>query len=273
MDLRQLSYFIAVAEEGQFTRGSTRLSVAQPAVSSQIGRLENELGEALFHRGRRGVTLTEAGEALLPHARAALSAAQRGRDAIASLRGMLHGRLRIGVSKPLDRRFTEAVGSFHREYPAIEIVLSEQHNEPLLRAVENGEIDAAIVGMPQDFDSAQIRARVISIEPLVVAVRPGDPLSRRRTIRLTDLREKPMITLTRGSRASSSRSSSSPPKVWAWPSCRGRRSGRPRSACWRSPPRASRDARRWSGTSTPARRQDGRSSRLPASTCLRPTDG
>lgn len=199
MDLRQLSYFVAVAEERQFTRGAARVSVAQPAVSSQIGRLERELGEALFHRGQREVILTDAGEGLLPHARAALAAAQRGRDAIASLRGLLHGRLRIGVSKPLDRRFTEAVGSFHRAYPEIEIVLSEQHNEPLLRAVSDGEVDAAVVGMSHDIVSPQIRWRVIAVEALVVAVRVGDPLSRRRTITLAQLRDQPMITLTHGS--------------------------------------------------------------------------
>src|SRR3954468_16143314 len=102
MDLRQLSYFVAVAEERQFTRAAERVSVAQPAVSAQIGRLERELGERLFHRDPRSVTLTAAGDALLPHARAALAAAERGRDTIASLRGMLTGRLRLGVAGPAD---------------------------------------------------------------------------------------------------------------------------------------------------------------------------
>src|SRR5215218_6503434 len=104
MDLRQMSYFVAVAEEGQFTRAAARERVAQPAVSAQVRRLERELGEQLFHRDPRAVALTDAGAALLPHARAALAAAQRGRDTIASLRGLLHGRLRVGVSGPGDSR-------------------------------------------------------------------------------------------------------------------------------------------------------------------------
>lgn len=199
MDLRQLSYFVAVAEEGQFTRASVRVSVAQPAVSAQVRRLERELGETLFHRDQRAVTLTEAGEALLPHARAALAAAERGRDTIASLRGMLQGRLRIGVSRPVDHGLTETLGEFHRAHPAIEILLTEQHNEPLIEAVAAGDVDVAAVGLAGHPLPAQIRTRVIAVEPLVLVVRSGHPLSRRKAITLGQLREQPMITLMRGS--------------------------------------------------------------------------
>src|SRR3954463_12653116 len=117
MDLRQLSYFVAVAEERQFTRAAERVSVAQPAVSAQIGRLEPELGERLLHRAPRTVTLTPAGDALLPHARAALAAAERGRDTIASLRGMLTGRLRVGVAGPVDHRLPGAARGVHPPGP------------------------------------------------------------------------------------------------------------------------------------------------------------
>ena len=199
MDLRQLSYFVAVAEEGQFTRAAARVQVAQPAVSAQVRRLELELGEALFHRDQRAVTLTAAGEALLPHARAALAAAERGRDTIASLRGLLHGRLRIGVSRPVDHRLAETLGAFHRAHPAIEIALREQHNEPLLQAVAAGEIDAAVVGLAGQPLPPQVRTRVIAAEPLVLAVQPGDPLARRRSVTIAQLRDQPMITLTHGS--------------------------------------------------------------------------
>jgi DNA-binding transcriptional LysR family regulator len=199
MDLRQLSYFVAVAEEGQFTRAATRVSVAQPAVSAQIRRLERELGQPLFHRDQRAVRLTAAGEALLPHARAALAAAERGRDEVASLRGLLHGRLRVGVAGPVDHRFAEALGDFHRAHPAVEISVTQQHNEPLLEAVARGDVDAAIVGVGAQPLPPRIRTRVVATEPLVLAVRRGDPLSRRRTVGLAQLREQPMITLVRGS--------------------------------------------------------------------------
>ena len=198
MDLRQLSYVVAVAEEGQFTRAAARESVAQPAISAQIRRLERELGERLFHRDQRGVGLTAAGEALLPHARAALAAAARGRDTIASLRGVLHGRLRIGVSGPGDRRLAATLGEFHRAHPGIEITLGERHNEPLLEALAGGELDAAVIGLPDEPLPPQLRARVIAEDAVVLAVPREHPLSRSRTIAIAALRGQPMITLTRG---------------------------------------------------------------------------
>jgi DNA-binding transcriptional LysR family regulator len=199
MDLRQLSYFVAVAEDEQFTRAANRVAVAQPAVSAQIRRLERELGEVLFHRDRRGATLTIAGAALLPHARAALAAAERGRDTIASLRGLLHGQLRIGVAGPVDHRFAETLGDFHRAHPAIQIVVTNHHNEPLLNAVAGGDIDAAIVGMGVQPLPPELDARVVAIEPLVLGVGRAHPLSDRKTITLGELRDQPMITLIHGS--------------------------------------------------------------------------
>jgi len=198
MELRHLSYFVAVAEEGQVTRAAARLSVAQPAVSAQLRRLERELGEPLFHRDQRGVRLTGAGEAFLPHARAALAAAERGRDAIMSLRGLLTGSLRVGVVRPVDRRFAAALGEFHRAHPAVAIAVVEQHNEPLLEALANGEVDVALVGTARRPPSP-IHTRVIAAEPLVLGVRHDHPLARRRTVTLATLREEPMITLTRES--------------------------------------------------------------------------
>jgi DNA-binding transcriptional LysR family regulator len=198
MELRHLSYFVAVAEEGQVTRAAARLSVAQPAVSAQLRRLERELGEPLFHRDQRGVRLTGAGEAFLPHARAALAAAERGRDAIMSLRGLLTGNLRVGVVRPVDRRFAAALGAFHRAHPAVAIAVVEEHNDPLLEALGNGEVDVALVGTARR-PPPPVRTRVIASEPLVVGLRRDHPLAHRRAVTLAALREEPMITLTRES--------------------------------------------------------------------------
>ncbi len=199
MELRQLRYFTAVADQGQFTRAAATLLVAQPAVSAQIRRLENELGETLFHRDRRSVRLTEAGEALLPHARAALAAADRGRDAIASLRGMLHGRLRIGVAGPIDRPLGQALGELRRAYPEIEVLLTTQNNEPLLDAVANGHIDVGIVGTDVHPVPTQLSTRAIAGEELVLATSREHPLARRKSVTLDSLRVQAFVTLIHGS--------------------------------------------------------------------------
>jgi DNA-binding transcriptional LysR family regulator len=200
MDVRQLSYFVAVAEEQQFTRAALRVAVAQPAVSHQIRRLEAELAEALFHRDARVARLTAAGRELLPHARAAIAAVERGREAVASLRGLLRGTLRVGVVRaPPDRRIFEAIGEFHRAHPAVDIILSEHHNEELLDALTSGESDAAIIGITGEPLPAHVGTRVISSEPLVLAVRRDHPLARRANIAFDRLREHPFVTLIPGS--------------------------------------------------------------------------
>lgn len=200
MDVRQLSYFVAVAEERQFTRAAIRVSVAQPAVSHQIRRLEAELRETLFHRDQRTARLTQAGEELLPHARAAIAALERGRDAVASLHGLLRGTLKVGVVRaPVDRRIFGVLGDFHRAHPAVEIILTEHHNERLHEALARGDADAAFIGITGEPLPPHVRARVIATEPLVLAVRPDHPLSLRSSVSFGRLREYPLITLTRGS--------------------------------------------------------------------------
>ena len=200
MDLRQLSYFVAVAEEQQFTRAATRLSVAQPAVSYQIRRLEAELGEPLVHRDQRAARLTAAGQELLPHARAAIATVERGRAAVASLHGLFHGTLSVGlVRAPLDRRIFRTLGDFHRAHPAVEIVLTEQHNQELLEALARGDADAAVIGITGEPLPPHVRTRVIATEPLLLAVRPDNPLARRAGVTINTLRDCPLITLTPGS--------------------------------------------------------------------------
>jgi DNA-binding transcriptional LysR family regulator len=176
------------------------VSVAQPAVSYQIRRLEAELGEPLFHRDQRAARLTEAGQELLPHARAAIAALERGRDAVASVRGLLHGTLRVGIVRgPVDRAIFEALGDFHRAHPAVEIILTEQHNEELHQALARGDTDAAVIGITGEPLPPHVGARVIATEPLVVAVRAHHSLARRAGVTLGELRDHPLITLTRGS--------------------------------------------------------------------------
>ena len=202
MELRQLAYFVAVVDEAHFTRAAERLRIAQPAVSQQIRRLEAELGERLLHRDRRTVTVTPAGEALLPYARAALAQVEHGRQAVAALRGLATGRLRVGLVMPLpDRRVIRAIGAFGRRYPGIELTLVEDETDALLAGLATGDLQTAFIGLGTGQDPpAGLGAVVVAREPAVLVVHPGHPLAARRSVPLSALRDEPVVTLTRESR-------------------------------------------------------------------------
>jgi DNA-binding transcriptional LysR family regulator len=201
MELRQLAYFVAVAEEAHFTRAAERLSIAQPAVSQQIRRLENELGERLFLRDR-AVTLTDAGTALLPHARAALGHVRHGREAISALRGLVGGHLHVGLVQPLpDRRVVRACGQFQRRYPAIKVTLTEDETDALINATLAGTLNAAFIGLgPEQAPPPALESALVAREPTVLAVHPEHRLATRRSVRVRALRDEPIVTLTGASR-------------------------------------------------------------------------
>jgi DNA-binding transcriptional LysR family regulator len=197
MELRQLRYFVAVADEGHFTRAAQRLLIAQPAISQQIRRLEAELGEPLFDRDRRHVRLTTAGRALLPHARATIAAADRAKAAVRSLSGLLTGQLTVGAFEGApEGLLATALGRFRRAHPAVEVRATEGYAAELLTAVQRGELDAAITGLP---DTAKpppgVTVTELAIDPLMAAVSPDHPLAREPGITLTRLRDEPMVTL------------------------------------------------------------------------------
>ena len=202
MELRQLAYFVAVVDEAHFTRAAERLRIAQPAVSQQIRRLEAELGERLLHRDRRTVALTSAGEALLPYARAALAQVENGRQAVAALRGLVTGQLRVGLVMPLpDRRIVRAVGAFGRQYPGIDLTLVEDETDALLDGLAAGDLDTAFLGFgPGQDPPASLHTIVVAREPAVLAIHPQHALASRRSVPLTSLRDEPFVTLTRASR-------------------------------------------------------------------------
>jgi DNA-binding transcriptional LysR family regulator len=202
MELRQLAYFVAVVDEAHFTRAAERLRIAQPAVSQQIRRLEAELGERLLHRDRRKVALTSAGEALLPYARAALAQVESGRQAVAALRGLVTGQLRVGLVMPLpDRSVVRAIGAFGRKYPGIELTLVEDETDALLDGLAAGDLHTAFLGLGPGQDvPTSLQAIIVSREPAVLAVHPQHPLATRRSVPLSALRDEPVVTLTRASR-------------------------------------------------------------------------
>ncbi|MDI2127638.1 LysR family transcriptional regulator [Yinghuangia seranimata] len=204
MELRQLAYVVAVAEEGGFTRAAERVRVAQPAVSQQIARLEREVGDLLFDRTGRRVRLTPAGEAFLPHARAALAAAEAGRDAVAALRGVLVGELRIGTVPAPPPELLERVADFGSHHPQVRLRLLSGDPEALTADVAAGVSDLALIGVsgPRQVAGpagqrlpAALAYAPFAQEPLVVAVPPGHPLAAAPDVAIAELRGHGIVTL------------------------------------------------------------------------------
>src|ERR1700742_2188664 len=137
MQLQQLRYVVAVADERHFTRAAARLRVAQPSLSSQIRALEHELGAPLFDRSRRSVALTAAGEAFLPWARQTLADGEAGREAVRELLGMRRGRLAIGATPSLMTGFLPGLLSrFHTTYPGVELRLRQAGSRELVPSLD-----------------------------------------------------------------------------------------------------------------------------------------
>src|SRR3954453_17123793 len=155
MELRHLRYFVAIAEERSFTRAAERLWIAQPGLSTQIRRLESELGVQLFQRHTRGVALTAWGELFLERARTALAAADAARATAHDLEQGLVGSVRLGIVTGAGWFGTSALlGQFGRERPAVELTVVESFAGTLLRDLRDGRLDAIIA--PSEFGPGEL---------------------------------------------------------------------------------------------------------------------
>ena len=198
MELRQLEYFVAVVDTGSFTRGAMRVLVAQSGVSSQVRRLEDELGVQLLDRGSRAVTPTEAGLAVLPYARAALAAAESVREAVDELRGLVRGHVRVGmVTAGPAVTLGDMLASFHAAYPDVEITLTEHASDALFAGVREGTLDLAVASLGPQMP-AGVETYVIIDAPIVAAVHADHPLARHSSLRPEALTTYPLICLPRG---------------------------------------------------------------------------
>jgi DNA-binding transcriptional LysR family regulator len=198
MELRQLEYFVAVAEEANFTRAAERIHVAQPAVSAQIQRLEREIGQPLLDRSRRTVRLTAAGEAALPYAGAALAAVADIHVAVEELTQLVRGSVTIGTVTSHSVDIPSLLAAFHDEHPNVEITLSTDNSDALIERVRTGQLDAAIVSVPPDEHPGGLEIEVATDEAIVAVVGPTDALAARKTVRLRDLADRQLIALPVG---------------------------------------------------------------------------
>ncbi|HEY3880398.1 MAG TPA: LysR family transcriptional regulator [Trebonia sp.] len=187
--LESLRKFVVVAEELSFTRASKRLHVVQSGVSSAVAALERELGAVLFDRDRHTVTLTEAGRALLPEARAALAAARAAADAVAEATTGLRGTLSVGMmisTGSVD--VPAALGRFHASHPGVLVRLRvlPGGSAGLASAVADGSLDLALLSLPGE-PPAELTVRELAQEPLVLICPPGHPLAGAREVTLDAL--------------------------------------------------------------------------------------
>jgi DNA-binding transcriptional LysR family regulator len=198
MELRHLEYFVAVAEEQNFTRAAERVHISQSGVSAQIRQLERELGTELFDRSARTAALTTAGKAALEHARAALAAARALDQAVSEVTGLIRGRLAVGmiIGCTVTPLF-DALAGFHRANPGVEISLLEDNSDRLVDGVRTGALDLALIGTaPASHDGFE--TLTIISERLVIAVPAGHPLARRSRVALRDLETYPIVCMPPG---------------------------------------------------------------------------
>jgi DNA-binding transcriptional LysR family regulator len=198
MDLRQLEYFVAVAEEANFTRAARRVHISQSGVSAQVRQLERELGHPLLDRSGRSVRLTRVGAAVLPFARAALDAAEGARLAVDQLAGLVRGTVAVGmVSGCAVPVLAELLAEFHDRYPDVDITLTEAGSDLLVEALREGRLDLALIGSAGGA-TAGIDVAVLLDEAVVAAVAGGHRLAASATLTIDRLRHQPLICLPIG---------------------------------------------------------------------------
>jgi DNA-binding transcriptional LysR family regulator len=201
MELRHLRYFLAVAEELNFTRAAERLGISQPPLTQQVKALEAELGVALFDRSAYRIELTDAGRIfaaeaarILGDARSAVQAARRAATGAT-------GRVRVGFteSASFNSLVTSTLRSFRSDYPAVEISLEEHPSTELIVALREGRLDTAFVRPPLPAQRG-LSLDLLEEEPLVAAVPTGHPLSSHRRVELGALAAETFILYPRAVR-------------------------------------------------------------------------
>src|ERR1700761_4161092 len=201
MELRQLRYLVALAEEQHFTRSAAREHIAQPALSQQIRRLEQEVGLPLVERTTRRVTITEAGRTLVARARRILSEVDAANAEMQALAGVRVGRGSGGTMHtmgPVDVSLALAV--FHERHPAVELPVREQSSEELAEMLRDDVLDLAFLSVTERIESHGLGLHQLVSEELVVILPRAHPLAKRSGVRMSELAGEQFISYREGSR-------------------------------------------------------------------------
>lgn len=197
MDLRQLHYFVTIAEERQITAAAKRLNMAQPPLSKQMQLLETEIGSTLFSRGPRQIRLTDAGQILYIRAKQLLALADSTEREMADFKSGRRGTLRIGtVSSSGSVLFNGGVEMFRRQYPNVRFEIYDGNTFNVIDWLHKGIIEIGIVRTP--FDDAPFGVRRLPAEPMIAAMTAAfDEEPGEKTIAWPLLAKKPLIIYRR----------------------------------------------------------------------------
>src|ERR1700760_1472132 len=201
MELGQLRYLVALAEERHFTRAAAREHIAQPALSQQIRRLEAELGLSLVERTTRRGEMTEAGELLVVRARRILAELEAAHTEMEALRGVEVGHVTVGALHTMglvDLSLVLAI--FHRRHPRVELTVREQSSEELAEMLRADELDLAFLSVTERIERHGLGYQQLVSEELVAVLPRGHRLGRRRRVRMEELAQDEFVSYREGSR-------------------------------------------------------------------------
>jgi DNA-binding transcriptional LysR family regulator len=198
MELHQLRYFLAVVDEGSFTSAAEAVRISQSGISTQVQKLERELGVALIDRSARRVALTTAGTSLVPYARNAVAAVDGVTGAALAIRGLVVGSLRVAtVTGLVWPRLFDALAAVHNAHPGIDLRLQEGVSDDHVAAVRDGTIDVAVAAWSGQAP-AGLEVSVVVDDRLVAVVGHAHPWAARAGLRPAELARDDLITLPRG---------------------------------------------------------------------------
>lgn len=198
MELHQLRYFLAVARTRNFSRAAEQCRVAQPSLSQQIKKLEDELDEKLFERTKREVSLTAAGEHFRQHAERVVEAMEEARESVRDVKALVRGRVALGALPTVAPYYLpERLRKFAARHPGIEVVVHEDTTAHLVAAVLAKEIDVALVSTP--VERAGLAVEEFFTEPLLVTLPAKHPLAKRKAPpRLDELEREAFVLMKEG---------------------------------------------------------------------------
>ena len=197
MTLTQLQYTIAVAEEGNFTQAAEKCFVTQPTLSMQVQKLEDELGIKLFNRNTKPITLTTIGEKIIDQAKMILKEANRMEDIVSTEKGFVGGNFRLGIiPTEMPTLLPMFLNTFIKKFPKVNLKIEELNTAAIIEELKNGKLDAGIAATP--LDDVKIIEKPLYYEPFVGYIPEPHPLSKLKTLALSDLEKMDVLVLEDG---------------------------------------------------------------------------